>query len=119
MRLVESGETPASNSIISSRIFFWVLKYLSFQYIINMHACSSFGKEESIVGYSSTNVNVQQTTNQRLAEKCTFFCMTAFTRNEYFNVIGLATNVQQIMCIFVVGAPFPSPSLCVAAQARI
>ena len=36
-----------------------------------------------IVGYSLTNVNCQQTTNQRLVEKRGFFCITTFKGDEY------------------------------------
>ena len=35
------------------------------------------------IGYLFTNVNCQQTTNQRLAEKCALFCMTVFMWDEY------------------------------------
>ena len=41
-------------------------------------------QKNHIVGYSPTDVNCQQTTNQRLAEKRALFCMIAFTR-EYIS----------------------------------
>ena len=48
-------------------------------------------KKTHIVGYSLTNVNCQQTTNQRLAEKRALCCMATFMWMN-INVNGLANQ---------------------------
>ena len=56
--------------------------------VVSYVTCSlhSGAKGPSLVGYSPTNANCQQTTDQRLAEKRVLFCMTVFMRDEYFKM---------------------------------